>query len=135
MDHELKKGMTGRSAFEVTHERTAAAQGSGSLEVFATPAMIGLMENAAMKAVDPLLPEGFATVGTRLDVRHMAVTPKGLQVYAEAKLVDIKGNRLVFEIVAYDQVELIGEGIHERFIMEKSLFLKKVDAKVKGDTD
>lgn len=133
--HELEKGLTGRSAIQVTEDKTAVAYGSGGIEVFATPAMIGLMENAAMKAVDPVLPDGYGTVGTRLDVRHMAATPKGFRVYAEAKLVEVKGKRLVFEIAAFDEVERIGEGIHERFIIEKSSFLAKVEEKRKADRE
>jgi fluoroacetyl-CoA thioesterase len=133
--HKLERGLSGRSAMQVTDDKTALAYGSGGVEVFATPAMIGLMENAAVKAVDPLLPQGYGTVGTRLDVRHMAATPKGFRVFAEAKLMEIKGNRLVFEIAAFDEVERIGEGIHERFVIEKESFLKKVEEKRKADRD
>ncbi|MDW7672102.1 MAG: thioesterase family protein [Bacillota bacterium] len=133
--HKLERGLSGRSAMQVTDDKTALAYGSGGVEVFATPAMIGLMENAAVKAVDPLLPQGYGTVGTRLDVRHMAATPKGFRVFAEAKLIEIKGNRLVFEIAAFDEVERIGEGIHERFVIEKESFLKKVEEKRKADRD
>ena len=135
MATELKKGMTGRAALQVGDEDTAVAYGSGGVEVFATPAMVGLMENAAMKAVDPYLPEGSGTVGTRVDIRHMAATPKGFRVYAEARLVEIKGKRLVFEIVAFDEVERIGEGIHERFIIDRVSFLNKVEEKKKADRD
>lgn len=131
----LETGLSGRSAVQVTEDKTAVAYGSGGVEVFATPAMIGLMENAAMKAVDPMLPEGYGTVGTRLDVRHMAATPKGFRVYAEAKLVEVKGNRLTFEVIAFDEVERIGEGLHERFIIEKQPFLDKVADKKRANRD
>ena len=133
--HKLERGLSGRSAMQVTDDKTALAYGSGGVEAFATPAMIGLMENAAVKAVDPLLSEGYGTVGTRLDVRHMAATPKGLRVFAEAKLIEIKGKRLVFEIAAFDEVERIGEGIHERFVIEKESFLKKIEEKRKTDRE
>jgi fluoroacetyl-CoA thioesterase len=133
--HKLERGLSGRSAMQVTDDKTALAYGSGGVEVFATPAMIGLMENAAVNAVDPLLPEGYGTVGTRLDVRHMAATPKGFRVFAEAKLIEIKGKRLVFEIAAFDEVERIGEGIHERFVIEKESFLKKVEEKRKMERE
>ncbi len=135
MNTELKKGLSGRSALQVTDDKTAMAYGSGGIEVFATPAMVGLMENAAMKAVDPLLPEGYTTVGTRLDIRHMAATPIGLRVFAEAKLVEIKGNRLTFEVAAFDEVERVGEGLHERFIIETKPFLEKVEDKTRVNRD
>lgn len=135
MKFELEKGLSGRSACQVTDEKTAVAYGSGGIEVFATPAMIGLMENAAMKAVDPQLPEGYGTVGTRLDVRHMAATLKGYRVFAEAKLVEVKGKRLTFEVKAFDEVEMIGEGLHERFIIEKQPFLEKVGKKGKANRE
>ena len=135
MTFQLEKGMKGQEAVRVAADNTAVAYGSGGIEVFATPAMIGLMEGAAMKAVEEALPEGYGTVGTRLDVRHMAATPRGFRVYAEAKLVEIKGKRLVFEVAAFDEVERIGEGVHERYIIEKQSFLKRVEEKAAADRE
>lgn len=135
MTYQLEKGMKGQEAVRVTANNTAVAYGSGGIEVFATPAMIGLMEGASMKAVEDALPEGHGTVGTRLDIRHMAATPTGFRVYAEAKLIEIKGKRLVFEVVAYDEVERIGEGVHERYIIEKQSFLERVEEKAAADRD
>ncbi len=129
MEFKLEKGLQGQTALTVTDEKTAVSYGSGGIDVFATPAMIGIMENAAMKAVEAYLPEGMSTVGIRLDVQHMAATPKGMRVYAEAKLMEVKGKKLLFEVVAYDDEERIGEGIHERFIIEKQSFMKKTEEK------
>ena len=134
MEFNLEQGLIGRAAVTVAEDKTAVAYGSGGIEVFATPAMIGLMENAALTAVDAHLPEGWSTVGTRLDVRHMAATPKGMRVYAEARLVETKGKRLVFEVAAYDDDERIGEGIHERFIVNKESFMKKTEEKKERQT-
>ena len=129
MEMNLEKGLTGQVVVSVTEENTAVSYGSGEIDVFATPAMIGLMEKAALKAVDPHLPEGWGTVGIRVDVRHMAATPRGVRVYAEAKLIEIKGKRLVFEVVAFDGHECIGEGIHERFVIDKNVFMQKTEEK------
>ena len=129
MTVELEKGMRGQAAIQVSDDKTALAYGSGGVDVFATPAMVALMEEASLKAVEASLPEGWGTVGIRLDVRHMAATPKGFRVYAESRLVEIKGKRLVFEVSAFDETERIGDGIHERFIIEKEPFVRKVEEK------
>jgi predicted thioesterase len=94
--------------------------------------MIGLMENAALRCVDPLLPEGWATVGTHLDVKHMAATPVGMTVTAKAELQEIDGRRLVFRVEAFDEREKVGEGSHERYIINLPKFLAKNEEKKLG---
>lgn len=121
---ELKVGLKARVEKIVTEDDTAIKFGSGEVRVFATPMMIGLMENAALKAVDCQLPQGHATVGTHLDVKHLAATPVGMSVYAEAELIEIKGKKLVFNVVAYDAMDKIGEGQHTRYIIELDPFIQ-----------
>jgi predicted thioesterase len=128
-DTLLKPGLTGEKAEAVTEGNTAESWGSGGLPVYATPAMIALMEGAAVNAVDKLLPAGWSTVGTALDVKHLAATPAGLEVRAAAELLEIDGRRLRFKVEAFDGVDKIGEGYHGRFIIENERFLKKTSEK------
>jgi predicted thioesterase len=121
----LETGLRGEMTTKVTHENTAAFVGAGGVEVFGTPMMIALMENAAWRAVADHLEEGYVTVGTLVNVRHLAATPLGQQVRATAELVEIDGRRLVFRVEAYDEQRKIGEGIHERFIVNLERFMKK----------
>jgi predicted thioesterase len=120
----LETGLTGEMTTTVVHENTAAHVGAGGVEVFATPMMIALMENASWKAVADHLDEGYVTVGTLVHVRHLAATPLGQQVHATAKLIEIDGRRLVFQVEAYDEQKKIGEGQHERFIVNLDRFMK-----------
>ena len=108
MDFNLQIGMKARLEIEVQEKDTAESFGSGGVKVFATPMMIGIMEGAALKAVDPHLPHGFATVGSHLDVKHLAATPVGMKVYATAELTAIEGKKLTFIIEAFDEKEKIG---------------------------
>ena len=110
----------------VTEELTAEQVGSGGLAVYATPAMIRLMEHAAWLSVEEHMEEGFTTVGTRMDVKHLKASPLGACVKAKAELVEIDGRRLVFKVAAYDDKDLIGEGIHERFIVNTEKFMGKL---------
>ncbi len=126
---DLVVGLRGEARERVTADNTAIKYGSGSVAVYATPAMIGLMEKAALSSVDPLLPAGQATVGTRLDVKHLAATPLGLTVVARSELVEVDGRRLVFRVEAYDDREKVGEGIHERFVITLDKFLQRAAAK------
>ncbi len=125
----LKIGITGREEVLVTADNTAEAMGSGTLPVFATPAMIALMEKTAYKSVADFLEEGCGSVGTLLSVKHTAATPLGMKVTCESILTEIDGRRLVFSVRAYDEVGLIGEGTHERFIVQNEKFLQKTNAK------
>ena len=129
MDFNLQVGMTAEKSEKVTYENTAMRYGSGSAAVYATPAMVGLMEGTCLAAVDPHLPEGMATVGIRLDVRHLAATPVGLTVRATAELLEVSGKRLVFKMEAFDDKEKIGEGSHERYIIDVKKFMEKAQSK------
>lgn len=122
----LQTGMIGEETTTVVHENTAAAVGAGGVEVFATPMMIALMENAAWRAVAHELEEGYVTVGTLVHVTHLGATPLGQQVRATAELSEIDGRRLVFKVEAYDEKQKIGEGIHERYIVHLERFLQRL---------
>lgn len=128
-EKSLKPGLTGQAAVSVTDENTAIKFGSGSVTVFATPAMVGLMEKAAINAVDEHLPCGFATVGTHLDIKHLAATPINMIVMAKAELIEINGNKLKFKVEAFDEVEKIGEGFHYRYIIQLENFLVRTNKK------
>ena len=128
---ELKIGLKGEASVEVVFENTAAAVGSGALEVFGTPSMIALMEKAALQSVQPYLDEGQGTVGLHLDVAHRAATPVGMTVRAESELEKVEGRMLFFQVRAYAGDELIGEGRHQRCIVYNDRFLAKAMAKLK----
>ena len=125
----LKVGIKGESKVTVNKDNTAMAVGSGGVDVFATPSMIALMEKAALELVQPYLDSGQSTVGIMLKVVHTAATPVGMEVTATAELIEIDRRKLVFKVEARDERELIGEGMHERFIIDVNKFLKKVDEK------
>lgn len=126
----LEAGITGTREIVVTEELTAEKVGSGLLPVYATPQMIALMENVASTSVEPYLEDGAGTVGTKINVSHVSATPVGMKVTCESKLVEIDRKRLVFEVKAYDEAGLIGEGIHERFIIDNEKFLAKTNGKL-----
>ena len=116
----------------VTAENTARALGSGGLPVYATPAMITLMELCAAESVLPYLPEGSSSVGTRIDVKHLSATPVGMTVRCETELVEVDRRRLVFACKAFDDAGLIGEGIQERFVVDNARFMEKTEQKLRG---
>jgi len=126
----METGIIGTQTITVTEEQTAKHLGSGELAVFGTPFMIALMENTAYKSVQPHLEEGQGTVGTLLNVKHVAATPVGMDVRCETRLIEIDRKRLVFEVKAYDACGLIGEGLHERFIISDQKFMEKTNAKL-----
>jgi len=128
-ESEMKPGIKGEATTQVTPEMTANRIASGVVEVYATPQMIALMEKASSEAVQPYLGEGQSTVGTLVNVTHIAATPIGHIVRANAELVEVDGRRLVFQVVAYDEMERIGEGRHERFIIDEGRFLNRVAKK------
>ncbi|AOY75752.1 thioesterase family protein [Clostridium formicaceticum] len=132
MEFNLKVGMSYKAELQVELKDTAVSLGSGSVKVLATPRMIALMENAALNAVDADLPEGYSTVGTHLDAKHMAATPIGMKVYAEAELVKIEGKKLTFNVVAYDEKDKIGEGTHTRYVIAVDSFIEKTNQKLNG---
>ena len=126
----VQVGLKNTVSEEVTEAKTAKAMGSGSLPVYATPAMTCLMEKAATEAVEALVPEGWTTVGISLHVAHTAATPVGLTVRAEAEVTAVEGRKIIFTVRAYDDQGEIGVGSHERFAVAKEKFLAKAAAKV-----
>ena len=125
----LQSGIKGKIELTVTPDKCAGALGSGELDVFATPAMIALIEETAWKSVLPYLESGEGTVGTALNIRHLAATPVGLQVRCETELTLVDRRRLVFEAKVYDPFGLVGEGTHERFVIQYEKFMKKLEEK------
>jgi fluoroacetyl-CoA thioesterase len=128
---ELTPGLTAEIKHIVTDEDTASKWGSGLVPVFSTPALVGLMESAAVAALTGHLLSGQTSVGGRIDVRHLAATPVGMQVRAWAELTAVQGRKLLFKVQAWDEVELIGEADHERFLIDEARFLAKIQAKGK----
>lgn len=126
----MEKGMIGTATVLVTEDNTAMKVGSGLLPVFSTPSMIALLEMAACNCVQDHLEEGSSSVGTLINVKHLAATPIGMNVTATATLSEIDGRRLVFDIEVNDDSGLIGQGTHERFIVFSEKFLSKTNAKL-----
>ena len=122
---ELKTGIKGKEEMTVTERDTAKVYGSGALEVFGTPAMIALMEKTALNSILPYLDEGEGSVGTALNVKHVAATPVGRTVVCESELIEVDRKRLTFSVTAHDEAGLIGEGTHERFVIVNDRFLQK----------
>ena len=127
---ELVTGIKNHGELTVTPDETAAAAGSGGQPVFSTPHMIALMEKTAWASVEPYMEEGRTTVGTHLDVSHLSASPVGAHIKCETKLMEIDGRRLVFRVTASDDAGLIGEGTHERFIIDIEKFMARADAKL-----
>lgn len=125
----LKLGITGECSETVTEQLTAKNVGSGMLDVLATPSLIALIEKTACESVQPLLDEGTGTVGTAVNVKHVSATPVGEKIRAESELTEIDGRRLVFNVRAYDEVGLICEGTHERFVIDNEKFMSKMNQK------
>jgi len=119
----LETGLELELEIIVTPQDTAKAYGSGLVEVFATPAMVALMEKTALQLVAPHLEEGKNTVGTEISVKHIKATPLGKRVQSFAKLVEINGPKLKFEVEAYDEDGLIGTGTHKRYIIDEKAFM------------
>ena len=126
---EIKIGTKGYKEGIVRKENTAAAIGSGAVEVFATPAMIALMENAALDAIAPFLEEDQSSVGTNISTSHLAASPLGIKVWATAEVIEVDRRRIVFAVKAFDENEMIGEGTHERFVIQTDKFLAKAKSK------
>ena len=122
----LEKGLTAVSRTTVTPQNTAAAMGSGDMPVFATPAMVALMENAAMLAVAGALPEGANTVGAEMNVTHIKPSGLGTEVIASAVVTEVDERKITFTVGARDAEGLIGEGTHVRFVVDRARFLAKV---------
>lgn len=125
----LEVGIKGRIEQTVVYELTADYIGSGMVKVFATPMMIAMMEKTCRLSVAPYLEPGDGTVGTHVNVSHCAATPEGMKVWCDSELIEVDRRRLVFKVAAYDERGLIGEGTHERFIINNEKFQKKTDSK------
>ena len=130
MSSAFNVGLTGTAQTTVTDANTALALGSGQVLVYATPALVALLEEAAVNALKPSLETGKTSVGTRIEVSHLAATPIGMTVRAQATLSVVDGRRLVFDVVAHDEVERIAEGIHERVLVDGQRFLARVQEKI-----
>ncbi|MCD7904096.1 MAG: thioesterase family protein [Clostridiales bacterium] len=128
----LSPGIKGKSETVVDNSNIAKTIKSGSLEVFATPAMIALMEEAAYKSVADEVGEGNGTVGTYLSVSHLSASPVGIRISCESELTAVEGRKLIFSVKVYDDVGLIGEGEHHRFIVANEKFQNKANQKLKS---
>lgn len=122
----LAAGLRGTASWRATERHSAETWGSGAVPVFATPSLVGLMEAAAMDALRGCLADGETTVGTRIEVSHLAATPIGETVRAEATLVSVDGRKLAFDLVAHDGRQRIGEGRHERVVVSRDRFLARL---------
>jgi predicted thioesterase len=127
---EIKVGIKAVIEDKVAEQNTALAVGSGSLSVFATPAMIALMEKASCKAVAECLPEGSTTVGTMVNIEHLSATPLGGTVTVTAEVTAIEGRKICFNVTATDNAGLIGKGTHDRFIVQAERFMEKTNSKI-----
>ncbi len=125
----IKVGIKGEKESVVNATNTAKAMGSGDLDVFATPCMVALMEGTANDSLKDFLEEGQGTVGTLVNIKHVAATPLNMKVCAKSELIEVDGKRLVFNIQAFDEAGLIGEGTHERFIIANEKFMQRVNSK------
>ena len=125
----LKVGLKNYAESFVMENDTAIKVGSGSLKVLATRKMIALIEKAAADLVEKILPENFTSVGISLNIQHTAPTPVGIKISAEVEIIEINGRKILFEVVAKDEVSEIGRGKHERFIVDRKKFQDKADSK------
>ena len=128
---ELKTGIKNTKELTVTEDMTAATAGSGGQRVFSTPHMVALMEQTAWSSVEPCMEEGKTTVGTHLDIAHLSASPVGAHISCESELTEIDRKRLVFKVKAFDDAGLIGEGTHERFIVDINKFMNNTESKLK----
>lgn len=133
MTEKITAGLSNEVERLVTHDTTADAYGNAGVAVFATPALIALLEETAIGCIAPYLVEDQTSVGTHVDIRHLAATPMGMKVMARAELVEVDGRKLVFKVAARDERELIATGTHERFIITSlTKFLARAAAKAQA---
>ncbi|MBM9612761.1 thioesterase family protein [Desulfobulbus rhabdoformis] len=126
MELQIPAEVKGKQELVVTLDDTAAKYGSGLVEVYATPAMVALMEKTCLQSVLPYLPQGHGTVGIKIDVSHSKATPVGMKVTCESTLIEVDRRRLVFEVLATDEKGEIGRGRHERFVIDTAKFMEKL---------
>lgn len=127
---DITVGMKGQVSTLIEREDTAAEVGSGSLLVYATPCMVALMEGAACEAISAALPDDKTSVGIELAISHLAATPVGMEVRAEAEVIAVDGNIITFTVTAHDEAGKIGEGTHKRAVITAQKFLDKTYAKL-----
>lgn len=127
---EIRVGLKGIVKENVTESNTAKTVGSGGLQVFATPAMIALMEKASFLAIDEYLDEGSTSVGTMVNIEHVSATPVGATVTVESVVTAVDGRKISFEVTASDNAGLIGKGTHERFVINAEKFMAKTNSKI-----
>ena len=127
---QLSPGITNEKSVAVTLANTALAMGSGTLRVFATPAMIALCEGCCAESVEDLLDDGMTSVGTKVEIEHLAASPLGSSILCKSRLVSVDGRRLDFEVEVFDNVGLIGKGEHTRFIVDAERFVNKTYSKI-----
>ena len=128
---QIEVGFQGNAELVVGEEHTAPSIGSGKVHVLATPVMINLIEAAALAAIEHLLPAGYQSLGTHLDVRHVAATPVGMRVRASAEVASVEGRTVHFRVEAHDEKELIGVGTHARVVVNVAKFDERVQRKLK----
>jgi fluoroacetyl-CoA thioesterase len=132
---DLRPGLAGSAELVVAEEHTAPRIGSGRVHVLATPVMINLIEAAALDAIERLLPAGCQSLGTLLNVRHIAATPVGMRVTARVEVTSVEGRRVRFRVEARDERELIGDGAHERVVVNVAKFDQRVQRKLGSGSD
>ena len=125
----LESGIRGEQSVPVTAQNTAKTMGSGTLDVFATPALVALAEKTCWMSIVPALEEGSGTVGTKLELEHTAPTPVGMTVTCESELIAVEGRKLTFRVSLHDEKGAVGGGVHERFIINDAKFAAKAAAK------
>ena len=130
LEEKILAGMRGSASLVVSEAHTAPSIGSGKVRVLATPVMINLIEAAALAAVEHLLEAGYQSLGTHLDVRHIAATPVGMRVHASAEVIHVEGRSIRFRVEARDEKELIGDGRHERVVVNVAKFDQRVQRKL-----
>ena len=126
MEYDMLKGLCHSETLVVEHKDTAAVYGSGALEVFATPAMIALMEKTCLEAVASKIGEGNTTVGIAVNIKQLKASPIGSLIRCDSKLIEVDRKRLVFEVRCFEGDTLVGEGIHERFVVDSAKFMAKL---------
>ena len=132
LSEHIQPGMTREDSFPIGAENSAIHLGSGSSRVLATPWMIAFMERVSHRLLMCCLPEGYSSVGTHLDVRHLAPTPVGSTIQVKVEVLSLEGNKVFFSIEAWDHLEKIGEGRHERVVIDEARFMNRVEKKKAG---